>query len=194
MAIAAGGDRGRAAELAAEELRLAEALGTNRAIGIAMRGLALSEGDDGLRIAGLAAAIERLRDSTARLELARTLIELGAALRHAKRPREARTPLREAVGLAAACGSAALEQRARDELGAAGEAGEATDDGLAALTPSELRVARMAAAGMSNREIATDLEVGERTVEVHLTRTYRKLGVRNRRTLIAEYGERFRGS
>jgi DNA-binding NarL/FixJ family response regulator len=57
------------------------------------------------------------------------------------------------------------------------------DDGGASLTPSEQRVARMAVAGMSNRDIATELGVGERTVEVHLTRTYRKLGVKNRRGL-----------
>ncbi len=185
----AAGDRSR--ELVAEELRLAEELGTRRAIGIAMRGAALIEADEEARIAGLAAAIGKLRDSTARLELARTLTELGAALRRAKRPREAREPLREAVELAAECGSAALERRAREELGAAGEGGAAggSDDGLAALTPSELRVARMAVAGMSNREIATELEVGERTVEVHLTRTYRKLGVRNRRALVAAHGE-----
>ncbi|MFN8150017.1 MAG: AAA family ATPase [Solirubrobacterales bacterium] len=186
--LAARGEHARARELAAEELELAEALGTERAIGIARRGVALV-GDEERRIAGLEEAVEHLRRSSARLDLARTLVELGVAMRHAKRPREAREPLREAVELARACGSAAVERRALDELGAAGEGGH--DDAAAALgglTPSELRVARMAVAGMSNRDIAAELDVGERTVEVHLTRTYRKLGVRNRRALIDERG------
>ena len=190
VALAADGELQRAQGLAAEELSLAEELGTERAIGIARRGAALVEVEEVARIAGLRAAITHLRRSTARLELARTLTELGAALRRAKRPREAREPLREAVDLAAECGSAALQRRASEELGAAGEGVEPTDEGLAALTPSELRVARMAVAGMSNREIATDLGVGERTVEVHLTRTYRKLGVRNRRALVEAHGKR----
>ena len=184
VALAGRGESERAVGLAQEELRLAERLGTQRAIGIATRGLALISPEDEERIAGLERAIGHLRGSSARLELARTLVDLGAALRHAKRPREAREPLREAAELAHECGSVAVERRATDELGAAGEGGRtAVDEGGASLTPSEHRVARMAVAGMSNRDIATELGVGERTVEVHLTRTYRKLGVKNRRGL-----------
>lgn len=192
-ALAARGEGERARALAAEELELAEILGAQRAIGIARRGVALV-GPEDERIGGLERAVASLRGSSARLELARTLVELGIALRRAKQPREAREPLREAAGLARACGSLAVERRATDELGAAGEDDRGTtSDGLGELTPSELRVARMAAAGLSNRDIATELEVGERTVEVHLTRTYRKLGVRNRRALIAEHGAELTG-
>ncbi|MCO5327763.1 MAG: LuxR C-terminal-related transcriptional regulator [Solirubrobacterales bacterium] len=187
--LAARGESDRARELAAEELVLAENLGTERAVGIARRGVTLVGAEEN-RIDGLERAIAHLRRSSARLELARTLVELGVAMRHAKRPREAREPLREAAELARACGSVAVQRRALDELGAAGEGGheDATPEGLGGLTPSELRVARMAVAGLSNRTIAAELDVGERTVEVHLTRTYRKLGVKNRRALIEERG------
>lgn len=194
-ALAGHGEAGRGHELAAEELRLAEELGTERAIGIARRGVALMATGDDERVEGLREAVEHLRRSSARLELARTLVELGAALRRAKHPRDAREPLREAAELARACGSAALERRAEEELGAAGAGGRGSGadalaaEGIGALTPSELRVARMAVEGLSNRDIATELGVGERTVEVHLTRTYRKLGVRNRRALIEGRGE-----
>lgn len=190
-ALAADGEQRRAQELADEELRLAGELGTERAIGIALRGTALVAAREEERIAGLRDAVEHLRRSSARLELARTLTELGAELRRAKQLRDAREPLREAVELARSCGSVALERRAGEELGAAGgseAAGGRADGDLATLTASELRVARMAVTGMSNREIAAELKVGERTVEVHLTRTYRKLGVRNRRSLVAERG------
>jgi DNA-binding CsgD family transcriptional regulator len=185
IALAASGEQARAAQLATEELRLAEELGTERAIGIALRGVALA-GPAADLIPGLERSIARLELAGAKLELARSLTELGAALRRGRRGKEARAPLRRAVELARECGSKAAEQRALDELGASGERAAADGDGpVEVLTPSELRAARMAAAGRSNREIAQELFVTPRTIEVHLTRAYRKLGIRSRKELAA---------
>jgi DNA-binding NarL/FixJ family response regulator len=80
--------------------------------------------------------------------------------------------------LAHRCGGLALANVAREELVTMGERPRrAARYGLDALTASELRVARLAAAGASNRDIAQTLFVTVRTVEVHLTSTYRKLGI-----------------
>ena len=79
-----------------------------------------------------------------------------------------------------------LRERARQELVAAGARPRcATSSGVDALTPSELRVARMAAEGMTNRAIAQSLFVTIKTVEVHLGNAYRKLGVPSRAALAA---------
>jgi len=189
IALAAAGEEDRARALAAEELELTLAQGTDRSIGIALRGVALT-GPRDERIGTLERSVEHLERSRARLELARSLTELGATLRRDRRARDAREPLRRAVELARECGAIASERRALDELGATGERQRSDEtDGVAALTPSELRTARMAASGRSNREIAEDLFVTPRTIEVHLTRTYRKLNIRSRRELAEALGE-----
>jgi DNA-binding NarL/FixJ family response regulator len=77
-----------------------------------------------------------------------------------------------------------LERRARAELAAIGVRPRATDrTGADALTPSERRVAELAAAGGTNREIAQALFVTEKTIETHLGRTFRKLDISSRRQL-----------
>ena len=82
------------------------------------------------------------------------------------------------------CGATALADRAADELRAAGARARRTaTSGADALTPSERRVAQMAADGMINREIAQALFVTEKTVETHLGHTYAKLKVRSRTQL-----------
>ena len=130
-----------------------------------------------------------LAGSNARLEHAKALAALGSALRHARRPAEAREPLREALDLAAACGAPAFADEVRSELYAAG-ARPRTDAmaGVAALTASERRVAGLAAGGETNRDIAQALFVTPKTVEVHLSNAYRKLGIRSRRELSAALG------
>jgi DNA-binding CsgD family transcriptional regulator len=96
----------------------------------------------------------------------------------------ARAPLLDGLGLAARCGALALERRARTELAAIGIRPRTTDrSGVASLTPSEQRVAELAAAGQTNREIAQTLFVTEKTVETHLGRAFRKLDVTSRRQL-----------
>jgi DNA-binding CsgD family transcriptional regulator len=130
-----------------------------------------------------------LSQTSARLELARTRTELGAALRRAGATTEARRALREAVDLAARCGATLLAARARQELVAAGARPRtAALRGIESLTAAELRVARAAAGGMSNRSIAQSLFIGLRRVETHLTHVYRKLDIESREQLATELG------
>ena len=171
------GDSEAARRLAGEELGLARRWGAAREIGVALRAAGLAEGGErGIEL--LAEAVIVLRGSTARLELARALLDLGAAHRRAGARGTARDLLRESLDLAHGLGGHALAGRARDELVAAG--GRPRRDairGRDSLTPSELRVAELAAAGRTNRQIAQALFVTQRTVENHLTSTYAKLGI-----------------
>jgi DNA-binding CsgD family transcriptional regulator len=149
-----------------------------------------------LRASGLAAPWERaqrllqqsvaeLRQSGARLELVRSLIELGAALRRAGERSEARGPLREALDEAERTGALQLAGRASVELEATGaRRPERSLSGPDSLTPSERRVAELVAAGHTNREIAQTLFVAQRTVTTHVTHILRKLDV-DRRELVA---------
>jgi DNA-binding CsgD family transcriptional regulator len=122
-----------------------------------------------------------LARAPARLEHARALTDLGAALRRANRRSEARGPLDEALTLARRCGAHALVQRASTELRAAGGwPSEPERSGVQQLTASERRVAEMAADGHSNPEIAQALFVTRKTVETHLGHVYRKLGISGR--------------
>ena len=100
--------------------------------------------------------------------------------------KEAREPLREALDLASRCGAATLEARVRTELAATGaRPRKAVLSGVASLTPSELRVAQMAADGMTNPEIAQSLVVSRKTVETHLRHVFQKLDI-DRRTALAD--------
>ena len=129
-------------------------------------------------------AVETAAASTARLEHAKALTALGSALRLARRPSDARAPLRDAFEIASHCGAQPLAEHARNELYAAGARPRRQAlSGPDSLTPSERRVAELAAAGESNREIARALYVTPKTVEVHLTSVYRKLGIRSRGSL-----------
>ena len=117
----------------------------------------------------------------AQLERARAHAAAGAALRRAGSPVEARERLRLAVDLAHRCGATALEDEALAELRAAGgRPRRRLVTGAGALTPSERRVADLAAAGRQNREIAEALVVTLDTVEYHLRNAYRKLGIAGR--------------
>jgi DNA-binding NarL/FixJ family response regulator len=117
---------------------------------------------------------------------AHALFALGAALRRERQPTEAREPLRLALDLAERCGAEPLVEEALSELHAAGGRPRTTAlSGVESLTASERRVAGMAAEGRSNKEIAQALYVTLKTVELHLTNTYRKLGIRSRHELAA---------
>jgi DNA-binding CsgD family transcriptional regulator len=166
-----------AAALAADELDRARALGQPRGIAGALRAAAAAGGHEEPVVA-LAEAVALLRDGPARLELARALCDLGSAQRRRGERRAAREPLREAAELARACGAVPLEARAREELLASGARPRREhQSGPAALTPSELRVAELAAAGQTNREIAQALFVTAKTVGTHLGHIYDKLGL-----------------
>jgi DNA-binding CsgD family transcriptional regulator len=185
LSLVALGDRAKARRLCAEEIDLARTWGDSRAIGIALRVAGIADGGDrGCEL--LTESVVTLRQSPARLELARVLGDLGAARRRAGARTEARALLRESLDLAHELGGHAIAARAREELVAAG--GRPRRDatrGLDALTPSELRVVQLARAGQSNRQIAQALFVTKRTVENHLTSAYAKLGITARHELAA---------
>jgi len=168
-------DPEQARELADGELARARELGQPRGIGVALRARGILEGGVS-GVALLEEAVETLRDSPASLELARTLCDLGSAQRRAGQRSSAREPLREALELAQRCDAAPLARRAREELLATGaHPRRERMSGPDALTPSERRVAEMAAGGLTNREIAEALFVTAKTVGTHLGHIYRKL-------------------
>jgi DNA-binding CsgD family transcriptional regulator len=147
----------------------------------------LSEKDEQIDL--MQQAVAALQSSPSRLEQARALVDLGAALRRVGRRTDAREPLRRGLDLAAACGASALAARAREELVAAGARPRRQRlSGQEALTASERRVALMAAEGMSNREIAQVLFVTMKTVAMHLTRAYEKLDITGRAQLPTALG------
>ena len=172
-----------ASQLAERELTGARRSGAPRLLGTALRAAGVAApGDEG--IAPLGEAVEVLARSSLKLELAGALVDLGAALRRAGRRTDARAPLRDGLDLAAECGAEPLRQRAADELEILGaRPRKVVRRGADALTPSERRVAQMAASGMQNREIAQALFVTVKTVETQLSSAYRKLGVVSRREL-----------
>jgi len=119
------------------------------------------------------------------------LLELGATRRRASYVGAAREPLREALDLADRYGGTAVAERARRELHMTGaRPRRARISGAAALTPSEQRVASLAADGLTNADIARELVLARRTVETHLTHAYRKLGVTRRAELAEALGAR----
>jgi len=183
LSLAELGRHDEARELAADELRRAEAFGAARAIGIALRADALL-GPPAERSDRLAAAVAVLEPSAARLEHARVLVDLGATLRAGGQRKAARDPLLEGLALASRCSARTLARRARSELGAIGIRPRTTErTGTDSLTPSERRVVDLAPEGGNKREIAPKLFVTEKKVETHLGRAFRKLDVTSRRQL-----------
>jgi DNA-binding CsgD family transcriptional regulator len=185
LAHLALGAHAEARALAAEEVTLARAFNGPRTLGVALRAAGLTDG--GRRGIELLRQAERvLEGSGARLEHARAMADLGAALRRAGQRAESREVLRPALDLAYRCGAIALTERARTELIAAGgRPRRLVLSGLDSLTPSERRVAQLAADSLSNREIAQNLFITTRTVEGHLTHAYQKLAITSREQLPA---------
>jgi DNA-binding CsgD family transcriptional regulator len=183
LALSRAGDAQRSRRLAVEELELAESFGAKRAIGLAQRALALVSDDDST-LAMLERAVATLTDSPAVLDLAVGLADLAAVQRRAGQRSAARESATRALELAMTCGAPVLARRAREEALAAGaRPRRVARRGIDALTPSELRVAQRAAEGSTNREIAEDLFVTIKTVEMHLANAYTKLGIRSRTQL-----------
>ena len=174
-------------ELAADALaRLSEAAaasGTDWALGIEARSRALlTEGQAAELL--YREAIERLERTRVRVELARAHLLYGEWLRRERRRLDAREQLRTAHRLFTEFGMEAFAERARVELEATGEhARKRTVETRDDLTPQEAQISRLAADGATNQEIAAQLFISPSTVDYHLRKAFRKLGVKSRHQL-----------
>ncbi|MFJ9563340.1 LuxR C-terminal-related transcriptional regulator [Streptomyces fuscichromogenes] len=169
--------------LAEEELRLARVWDTPRTVGRALRVLgAATGGRRGLELTE--EAVRLLRDGgPAGTEPALALIALGRRLTAAGEAARARDCLREAAEHAERQGAVRLSELTEAILRKGGARSPRRRTGAASLTGSERRIAELAAEGRTNVEIAALLHLARRTVETHLTHTYRKLGIRRRTDL-----------
>jgi DNA-binding CsgD family transcriptional regulator len=183
FAAAACGQDELARERAAETLSLARATESPRALGEALRAAAAAATPED-RPALLAEAVAVLATSPARLPRARATLELGVAERAAGDRNGAQESLRAALELADDVGAPRLVAEAREQLRALGRRPRrAARTGIEALTPSERRVADLAAQGLSTPQIAHRLFITRKTVESHLGQSYRKLGISTRTDL-----------
>jgi DNA-binding CsgD family transcriptional regulator len=132
-------------------------------------------------VAVLAEALELAESTPRRPVIVRVLASYGAALRRVERIPEAREALYRAIDMAGEMGMERLRGRAHQELVlAGGRPRRARATGPQSLTSAQLQVARLAAEGRSNRQIAEHLFVTIKTVETHLAAVYRKLGIATR--------------
>ena len=155
---------------------MAREFGAPGALGVALRTAGVLRGD----AAQLAEAVDALRRSALRCELARGLFELGSALGR----KDGREHLRDARAIAAECGATALAALAEERLGeGGGRLPRLQMSGVQALTAQERRIAELAAQDLTNRQIAQELYLTEKTVETHLSNAYRKLDIKSRRQL-----------
>ncbi len=159
------------------------AAGTDWALGIEARLRALlSDGDDADELYN--EAINRLTRTRIRVQLARTHLLYGEWLRRQRRRRDAREQLRTAHGIFTDAGVDGFAERARLELEATAErARKRTADTLDELTAQETQVARLAAQGETNLQIAARLFISRSTVEYHLRKAFRKLDIKSRTQL-----------
>ena len=162
---------------------MTRASGTNLALGIeAAKGALLR--DDRTAEGLYQEAIERLRRTRIRVELARTQLLYGEWLRRQGRRVDARSQLRTAYEALTAMGAQAFADRAERELAATGETvRKRSVETRSQLTAQEAHIARLVAGGHTNPEIAAALYISSRTVEWHLRKVFTKLGVTSRRQL-----------
>ena len=159
------------------------ASGTHWALGLEARSRALLSDDEAAETL-YREAIDQLARTCVRLELARAHLLYGEWLRRQRRRLDARQQLRHAHTLFTDCGMEAFAERARVELEATGEhARKRTVETLDDLTPQEAQVSRRASDGATNQEIAAQLFISPSTVDYHLRKAFRKLGVKSRHQL-----------
>ena len=184
-AAARSGQAERATGPLARLAEIANAVGTNWALGTHARAAAtLAEGDTAERL--YRQAIERLSHIRTRATLARAHLLYGEWLRREHRRVDAREQLRVAYEMLSGMGMEAFAERARRELLATGETvRKRTVETLDEMTPQEVQVARLAADGQTNPEIGAQLFLSPRTVEWHLSKVFGKLGISSRKELRA---------
>ena len=182
-ALAAVGRVERAREVIEPAVRRACAFGAPWALGMTLRAAgAVAEGSEAVGL--LEEAIVVLDGAGCTLELAHAQLELGANLRRDNLRASAREHLRAALELAQRCGAEPLASKAREDLRATGaRLRRVMLIGIESLTPCEQRIARLAAAGLSNPAIAQRLFVTRKTVETHLHHVYQKLEIDSRAAL-----------
>jgi DNA-binding CsgD family transcriptional regulator len=171
-----------------DERAEATGLAYPRAVSCRAQGILATDPDEAQRLfAESLAALDNVCPIA--FEQARTLLCSGEAMRRNRRSVAAREPLHEALILFESLGARPWAARARGELAASGIKHQRSTDwygrhnGLQKLSPQELQVARIAGRGQNNAEVAAALFVSRKTVEAHLTRVYRKLGIRSRTEL-----------
>jgi len=178
------GDRTAAEEAMARLAERATAAGTPWALGLLARSRALMAGAGAHADEHYELALELLGATSMELHRGRAHLIYGEWLRRARRHRDARDQLRRAHEMFAAIGAEGFAERARVELLATGErAPKRTVETSNGLTPREEQVAELVGQGASNWEIAAQLFISEATVEYHLHRVFRKLGVKSRTQL-----------
>ncbi len=172
--------RSDALALVRTELEQAQRVGHARRVGVALRSLGTLQAGEHRGLRMLAQAVGVLAASPARLEHARALVDLGAALRRRGERAAARAPLREGLDLANRCGAVRLGERARVELAAAGaRPRRQRTTGRDALTPSERCASRRWRPGGSRaRRSRRALFVTTRTIDTHLQPRLRQAGDR----------------
>jgi DNA-binding CsgD family transcriptional regulator/tetratricopeptide (TPR) repeat protein len=141
-------------------------------------------GPDGEAEEHYRASLRLHRDINRPMSLARTELLYGEWLRRMRRRSEAREPLRAALAVFVDIGARSWAERARSELRATGESvASVAERATGQLTPQELQVVRLAATGLSNRDIGAQLFISPRTVGYHLYKAFPKLGVAGRHEL-----------
>ena len=181
------GELGRADDIADFLERHGERTGRSSSSATAARVRALAaaaRGDIGAALAEAERAVERHAGLPMPFERARTLVVKGSIERRARKRRQAKESFEEALAAFEAMGARLWVERARRELERVGMRQRGPDE----LTESELRVAELAADGLTNRAVANAAFMSPKTVEANLARVYRKLGIRSR----AELGARMR--
>jgi DNA-binding CsgD family transcriptional regulator len=173
-----------AADRALAELHLrATATATPWALGLLARSQALLA-DDGEAEPLFAESISHLEQTLVATDLALAHLSYGEWLRRQHRRIDARTHLRTAHDMLASMGAAGFAERARTELLATGErVSQRTVENQTDLTAQELQIAQLASRGATNPEIATKLFLSASTVDYHLRKVFRKLGITSRRQL-----------
>jgi DNA-binding CsgD family transcriptional regulator len=182
-AAARAGARESAADACSRLSEMAGVSGTDWALGVAARSDALLA-EDAQAEEYYVEAVDRLGRTRIAVDLARAHLLYGEWLRRQRRRLDARAQLRIAHELFSDFGMEAFAERSRVELEATGEhARRRTADSLGQLTPQEAQIARLVAEGHANREIAAQLFISTSTVEYHLRKTFRKVGVTSRTQL-----------